>query len=564
MESPKISKVMKTLKPMCTKWYQVYNKGTKSCETIGGDIFKGPLFKKPSVFNNQNNKKTVKSPPNATTKKPSNAPNNRTPNAKPPNAPNNRTSNAKPPNAPNNRTSNAKPSNAPNNRTSNAKPSNAPNNRTPNAKPSNALKIRTPNANTTKKPSNAPNNRTPPEPKNVKLPFGLPSVKVSKAARQLFMKKASKILRFRDFKSRNATTHTDLTKIPPYVFTQKISNIHLNYFDYFPSDELDDETIILSELTFKKNKTINRSKEVIQYITDNISSHFYRHILQSELNPEMIDTSWFIQMQGYIANLSNMQRYAIYSYTFKGDAYVNRMERGQDLDYDDVYMSPLFFEFVSYMASGRNNGDNVFNKNTKVPSLSQVFKLNSSTKSSYYQSLIDDKSGVKMIEFYRVFMSKIRSSYFKPQFIKTLVRRLADTISGVISRSPPTTKPMVLFRGVKDSFFTANDFSIKPNNEVFANKGFVSTTFSQRNALLKFTSVSDGCCFKVVTVLPGTRCLPLLGLTAFSEEQEILFDRNVKFIVRDKYETTIPRNPKTGLLNKGKPVSMKIAEITVG
>jgi hypothetical protein len=391
----------------------------------------------------------------------------------------------------------------------------------------------------------------------------LPPVKVSKRVKELFMKKASKFLRTRDLITLDVLKYTDLSKIPPYVLIKKSTEIRLMYFDYFPRG-VSGETVNVSPLTFNHTpKLLNRSVTAIQYSTDNISSHFYRHILQSEKNQDMIDTKWFISMQDYISKLSDRQRYAIYSYTYKGDVYVNRLERGQTIDYNEISLSTIFFEFVHTMSLGVESAGSIF-KSYQSDAQFEAFKMIRVWDEQNYNELLNDRSGVKMFVFRNKFIRDMKSVNFRPRFMKMLVEKLADTISGVISGAPPTTKTMVVFRGVKDSFFTANDFSVKPKNEVFKNKGFVSTAINHRTALTQFTSIPAACCFKVITVLPGTRCLPIMGLTAFAGETEILFNRNVKFIIRDKYKADIPRRPKGDLLNNGQPIKMKIAEITVG
>lgn len=153
----------------------------------------------------------------------------------------------------------------------------------------------------------------------------------------------------------------------------------------------------------------------------------------------------------------------------------------------------------------------------------------------------------------------------KPIVLFQLIKSLSDTISSTIKKSPSTTKPMVVFRGVTDSFFTTNNYKgVHKKDEVYYNKGFVSTSVNYRSALNSFTKQENECCFKVITVLPGTKCVPLTGLTHFQNELEILFDKNVKFIIRDKYTAKIPTRARVNLTNNPNYIQMKIANIIIG
>ena len=379
----------------------------------------------------------------------------------------------------------------------------------------------------------------------------LPPVRVSQLTKEVFMRKARKVLRNATFKSLDAPTHTNETKIPPYVLIKKQYDVHLNYFDYFPSGNI-------SPLSFEHKPSLTRKRFLLQFYRDNISSHFYKYMLKSNLNPEFIDIEWFIDMQRYISKLSVRERFALMAYTQHGDVYVNFMERDLKLDPKRINILPLFYEFIMYMSDPKKQRADVFAKDS--PDVK--YFLDKSPKE--YTDAINEKSGATMWTMYYKYNSLI-TPHFKIGFPLILIKNLSNTISSVIKKSPPTRKPMVVFRGVKDSFFTADDYSSKSKStEVYYNKGFVSTSIKHTVALNTFTSLGGGCCFKVITILPGTRCMPLIGLTHYPMEVEILLDRNVKYIIRDKYQATIPTSAKSSVTNKGSPVKMKISDIIIG
>ena len=127
-----------------------------------------------------------------------------------------------------------------------------------------------------------------------------------------------------------------------------------------------------------------------------------------------------------------------------------------------------------------------------------------------------------------------------------------------------TKKTMIVYRGVKDSFFTADNYtSPLKKNEVFVNKGFVSTSLLHTVSLKSFTDLSSKCCFKVITILPGTKCIPLIGLSHFNDEIEILLDRNAKYLIRDKYITKAPLDEMTTYSNTVSLSEIKVSEIII-
>lgn len=379
----------------------------------------------------------------------------------------------------------------------------------------------------------------------------LPPVRVSQLTKEIFMRKARKVLRNATFKSLDAPTHTNETKIPPYILIKKQYDVHLNHFDYFPSGNI-------RPTSFEHKPSLTRKRFLLQFYRDNISSHFYKYILKSNLNPDFIDIEWFIDMQRYISKLSVRERYALMAYTQNGDVYVNFLERNLKLDPKRINTLPLFYEFIMYMADPKKPRADVFAKD----SLGVKYFLDKSPKE--YVDAINEKSGETIWTMYSKY-NNIITREFEHEFLIILIKNLANTISSVIKKSPPTRKPMVVFRGVKDSFFTADDYSSKTkSSDVYYNKGFVSTSIKHTIALNTFTSLGGGCCFKVITILPGTRCMPLIGLTHYPMEVEILLDRNVKYIIRDKYQATIPTSAKSSVTNKGGLVKMKISDIIIG
>ena len=301
---------------------------------------------------------------------------------------------------------------------------------------------------------------------------------------------------------------------------------------------------------FQTPRNIERREvKKLSFGYDNISSNFYKHVLKRDTNPDIIDITWFIKMQEYISKLSNRERFALYSYTKNGDVYINIKERGMIFNYDRFNVKPFFYEFLEYITTNKSVD---FDVKFFGMTLGEIKKAKK------------DTSGRGIATLYRKFL-RLPPKQLKHKVVDTLIKMLSDTISRVIKKSPPTTKPMVVFRGVKDCFFAADDFTSKyTSNEVYYNKGFVSTTLDYSVAINTFTNSSSSCCFKVITILPGTRCIPLIGLSHFGGEVEILLDRNTKYIIRDKYTAPVIYRGRAHLLNSPASRDMKISDIIIG
>ena len=496
----KIKKATKTA-PTCSS-IQVYNKYTKRCVAIGGQSYHLALKKYPTVFGDQKNKITT------FFKKP--------------------------------------------NYVANQSPSETLANIMKKMIPS---PIKTVSTITKKKvlPPSLQKSGNQSEKLLIKIPEKkviIPQIKASSQLKQFFMKKSKDILKKSDYKTKNVMKYTNTSKLPPYIFIQKPITISLYYFDYYGE---------MTVNTFNPKRTLKRNIMNLTFMYDNISSNFYKHVLRQDTNPDIIDVKWYIKMQEYISTLPNRERFALYAYTKNGDVYVNMLERGFDLDYTRVIMKPLFYEFLVYMTSPDTkkdifiDGNNTFYGTFGITI--QDLKIIRDNITSATAKLIYD--------IYKKYIT-LKSSTIKKDVIHALIKSLSDTISRVIKKSPPTTKTMVVFRGVKDCFFAADNFDSKySENEVFYNKGFVSTTLDYKIAVDTFSG-QEQCCFKVLTILPGTRCIPLIGLTEFAGEVEILLDRNTKYIIRDKYKTQILKRPRTHLTNTPNERTMKISDIIIG
>jgi hypothetical protein len=92
---------------------------------------------------------------------------------------------------------------------------------------------------------------------------------------------------------------------------------------------------------------------------------------------------------------------------------------------------------------------------------------------------------------------------------------------------------MIVYRGVKD------DYYLKGNkNHIYKTDSFVSTSINLPSAL-RFAGKK--CCFKRITLLPGTKTVLLAGISKYKNEIELLLGSKAQFyIINDK--GSIPRS----------------------
>ena len=264
-------------------------------------------------------------------------------------------------------------------------------------------------------------------------------------------------------------------------------------------------------------RKLNKAKlKYMTYTVDSTNDRYFKNVLNIDVSKELIDLKWYYNCQKYIDNLTPKEKWALKGYSYKGDVYVNLTERNIKIDYNNFSLTPFVYEFFEMILDGEFE-DKAYDKDTIKKLLNKPSDELSDLSNKFTTSIIS--LGLK----------------------KRLIEKFNNTLTNVIKKSPVVTTPMTVFRGIKDSFFTKSDYKNNKVNELYINKGYVSTSMNWSASMNNFTGF--GCCFSVITILPGTRCLPLLGISNFLDEMEILLNKDTKFLIRRKFEA-----PKTASL----------------
>jgi hypothetical protein len=105
------------------------------------------------------------------------------------------------------------------------------------------------------------------------------------------------------------------------------------------------------------------------------------------------------------------------------------------------------------------------------------------------------------------------------------IKRDISNIDKAFKKAPPLQEVMTVYRGQAEMIFDA--------------KSYTSTSLELSVALKhEFTDMENACCLYIITVVPGSKVLPLEPISQVEGEYEVLLDRNGKFFITDvKVET---------------------------
>lgn len=254
-----------------------------------------------------------------------------------------------------------------------------------------------------------------------------------------------------------------------------------------------------------------------------------------------VDIDWFLKMNKYIQDLTDEQLFAIKGYTFHGDVLMNNFLRKTfDIDYYiqtfDLFTYttnyfPLFFPLLRMVFEYRKNLDAlvidklslqfaIYNKHFKK--ILGLFKPNDTSYIHGWEAVC--KTDYKKVEqIYTAILHIV--TLLKKQVIEEAIQLLIRTLNDVINKSPSTTRKMTLYRGDQNDDY----FKVDTGNKFFKIKGFISTSLSKIKAK---EFAGDKCCMNEITVLPGSKCLFVMGVSSYPEEIEVLLSMNTTYLMR--------------------------------
>jgi hypothetical protein len=265
-----------------------------------------------------------------------------------------------------------------------------------------------------------------------------------------------------------------------------------------------------------------------------------------------IDYDWFDDMDKYIRSLSTYDAFTVLGYTYHSFDFINKYLIGKmtylDLFYHSTYQ---IFYFPFYMQA--------FKLLDKV-----TFKTNDATYNHRggTKPISDCGKEIKNLGLqkgYTLFIEVM--NHFTFEFWKLVMDLFTKDLKRIIDNAPPVRKETVVYRGVKDNYFLKG-----AKNMYYQNTCFVSCTLSPNHAMSYLGG--NRCCFKRITLLPGTRVLFISGLSCYPNELEIVVNvHSTMFIKEIKtyniYDPVVFRSQKTDICFKNKNRKTDIVEIVV-
>lgn len=276
---------------------------------------------------------------------------------------------------------------------------------------------------------------------------------------------------------------------------------------------------------------------------------------QSLTNNIVIHYPWFKQQQEYIMSLPMRYIYTLRGYTYTGDVLANTFLRGsfdrsKNKSFIDTFIQseqafmPLFFQIDESIKNATEFAD-VFENSSKAKSVKLVHiqkgsklpnKLTVSEWFAYYKKTTTLKNSEK----YTIILSVW--PFMNIGFVEKCIAMFIDDLQVIFKNAPALKKEMTVYRGVKDDFYLRGS-----KNGFYKNIGFVSTSMDYTVAEDfrtdgQQTKQELGCCIQSIKIKPGTRVVPLIYISSFGGEKEILLNHGSIYHINDERNVKVLYN----------------------
>jgi hypothetical protein len=247
-----------------------------------------------------------------------------------------------------------------------------------------------------------------------------------------------------------------------------------------------------------------------------------------------IPEEWIISMNKYIQSLSMEDKFTILEYSFHSFDFINAYLRGnlnetklhrliQEHKTKPEYIFPFFIQVLKLLSKLKLSDDKLtikitINKKTKTL-LTWLKNIKTMTRTETYPIILNIQE------------------YFPYTFWIDVMDLFTDDLKRIIDKSPPVTKTLTLYRGVKDDYFLNGK-----NKKYYKNNTFVSCSLNPYHSL-KY--IPQQCCLKRISILPGSKALLMAGLSHF-HEFEVILNVDSIFYIHQKKKYSIYKNDIDG------------------
>ena len=240
-----------------------------------------------------------------------------------------------------------------------------------------------------------------------------------------------------------------------------------------------------------------------------------------------IDYDWFKEMDDYITKLSTYDAFTVLGYSYHSFNFINSYLIGNmtEQSLNKLLQDPLTYNtyyFPFYMQAFKLiDKQNIVNRDVNV---------NYKNKYKRVSEWISECKKLGLEKAYPIFMNIMQ--FFTYEFWKKVMELVRTDFQRIIDNAPPVKKETVVYRGVKDDYFMKGS-----EDNYYNNTSFVSCTFDPNHALKYLRN--EQCCFKRITLLPGTKVLFISGLSCYPLELEIVINVDSIIFITEKITTNI-------------------------
>jgi predicted Ser/Thr protein kinase len=223
---------------------------------------------------------------------------------------------------------------------------------------------------------------------------------------------------------------------------------------------------------------------------------------------DIIDTKWLVAQDKYIRSLSARQLFTMYGYSYNGDSWAHAYLDGRfnfSL-FKTAVPGPTSNNYFAFFFQARD-----------------YYKINTGDINKDYKAVVDRvrvESDVKNIE--------------------NIMNMFINELNEIIRKAPAVTRTFIVFRGQKDDKYMSGMIGNTYTAERFCSTSVDGTVSKDR--------FSSGHTLQRITVLRGSKCLLMFGVTKFDDELEILLPRGSTYQIVKK-RANVKSDKSTNLLN---------------
>ena len=208
---------------------------------------------------------------------------------------------------------------------------------------------------------------------------------------------------------------------------------------------------------------------------------------------DMMDLNWFAAQDKYIRSLGVREIFTISGYSFNGDSWAHAYLDGT-------------FDYSRFRTSVGSLGGTYF---AFFFQARDFYKINTGDIMKDYNETVT-----------RVKNDKDNEN------IKSIIHMFINDLNEIIRKSPSVTRAFIVFRGNKDDKYLAGAV-----NNLYTTERFCSASVSGGKAVDAFAGGHE---LQRITILKGSKCLLMFGITQVPGEWEILLPRGSTYQVVKK------------------------------